>query len=150
MNSCVFNATMMPCDLIPLEKFMYTVNAVGITSHLAVESGRSERPGRREYQNRALWPKHTQITILVYSKVAAILLCKFATRMTRQERTLETSYRKRVSHHASNLSQACHVKLTANYSKNRVRRQPWIRTLDIPLPKPVVLTTRQARLVRRR
>ncbi|GBM27542.1 hypothetical protein AVEN_257854-1 [Araneus ventricosus] len=75
----------------------------------------------------------------------ALQICKLATNLTRQECKLETSYRKRVSHHASNLSQACRVKLIANYSKNRVRRQPRIRTRDIPFPKPVVLTTRPAR-----
>ncbi|GBM12871.1 hypothetical protein AVEN_114955-1 [Araneus ventricosus] len=51
---------------------------------------------------------------LVCSKVAVILLCKSTTNLTRQECKLETSYHKRVSHRASNLSQACRVKLIAN------------------------------------
>ncbi|GBN61139.1 hypothetical protein AVEN_28391-1 [Araneus ventricosus] len=86
-----------------------------------------------------------QIAILVCSNLA-LQICKLATNLTRQECKLETSYRKRVGHQASNLSQACRIKCIANYSKNRVRRQPRIRTPDISLPKPVVLTTRPARL----
>ncbi|GBN58900.1 hypothetical protein AVEN_180093-1 [Araneus ventricosus] len=42
-----------------------------------------------------------QIAILVCSKVA-LQICKLATNLTQQESKLETSYRKRVSHHASN------------------------------------------------
>ncbi|GBM83929.1 hypothetical protein AVEN_236584-1 [Araneus ventricosus] len=42
--------------------------------------------------------------------------------------------------------QACRAKLIANYSKNRARRQPRIRTPNIPFPKPVALTTQPARL----
>ncbi|GBM53522.1 hypothetical protein AVEN_129519-1 [Araneus ventricosus] len=50
----------------------------------------------------------------------ALQICKLAARLTWQECKLETSERKRDSHHASNLSQACGVKLIANYSKNRL------------------------------
>ncbi|GBM74049.1 hypothetical protein AVEN_101999-1 [Araneus ventricosus] len=80
------------------------------------------------------------------SKAAAILLCKSATNLTRQECKLEASLCKRQSHHASNLSQACGVKLIANYSKNTARTHPRIRTRALPLPKPVSLTTRPTRL----
>ncbi|GBO07123.1 hypothetical protein AVEN_245595-1 [Araneus ventricosus] len=65
--------------------------------------------------------------------------CKLETNLTRQECKLETSYRKRVSQKASNLSQACRVKLIGNYSKNQIRIQPRIRTRDISFPKPDVL-----------
>ncbi|GBM86633.1 hypothetical protein AVEN_71834-1 [Araneus ventricosus] len=89
--------------------------------------------------------QHTsQIEILFCSKVAAILLCKSATYLTRQECKLETSLHKRISHHESNLSQACGVKLIANCSKNRVRTQPRTRTRVIAFPKSVVLTIQPA------
>ncbi|GBN88570.1 hypothetical protein AVEN_142634-1 [Araneus ventricosus] len=51
----------------------------------------------------------------------ALQICKLATNLTRQKCKLEKSYRKRVSHHASNLSPACLVKLIANYSKNSTK-----------------------------
>ncbi|GBO36514.1 hypothetical protein AVEN_213583-1, partial [Araneus ventricosus] len=85
------------------------------------------------------------IAILVCSNLA-LQIYKLATNLTRQECKLETSLRKRVSHHASNLSQDSGVKLIANYSKNRVQSQPRIQTRDISLPKPVVLTIQPARL----
>ncbi|GBM79970.1 hypothetical protein AVEN_39598-1 [Araneus ventricosus] len=44
-------------------------------------------------------------------------ICKLAASLTRQECKHETSYCKRVSHHASNLQQACCVKHIAEYSK---------------------------------
>ncbi|GBN46343.1 hypothetical protein AVEN_139011-1 [Araneus ventricosus] len=88
---------------------------------------------------------HSQIAILVCNNLA-LQICKLPTNLTRQECKLETSLRKRVSHHASNLSQACGVKLIANYSKNRVRTQPRIRTRDLPLPRPLALTTRPANI----
>ncbi|GBL84236.1 hypothetical protein AVEN_118631-1 [Araneus ventricosus] len=74
----------------------------------------------------------------------ALQICKLAARLTRQECKLETSESKRDSHHALNLSQACRVKLIANYSKNRVGTQPRITTRDLPLLKPVALTPRPA------
>ncbi|GBM09780.1 hypothetical protein AVEN_160552-1, partial [Araneus ventricosus] len=37
--------------------------------------------------------------------------------LTRQECELETSLQKRRSHHATNLQQACHVKLIASIAK---------------------------------
>ncbi|GBO19337.1 hypothetical protein AVEN_129100-1 [Araneus ventricosus] len=58
----------------------------------------------------------SQIAILVCSKVAASLHCKSA-RLTRQECKLAASYRKLRSHQATNLQQACHVKLIANIAK---------------------------------
>ncbi|GBO15210.1 hypothetical protein AVEN_45745-1 [Araneus ventricosus] len=67
-----------------------------------------------------------------------ILLCKSATNLTRQECKLETSYSKRVSHYASNFSQAWRVKLIANYRKNRVRKQPRVRT---PTPRFLSLSS---------
>ncbi|GBN42030.1 hypothetical protein AVEN_192525-1 [Araneus ventricosus] len=48
---------------------------------------------------------------------------KLAASLIRLECKLETSYCKRVSHHKSNLLQACCVKVITNYSKNKVRRQ---------------------------
>ncbi|GBL87066.1 hypothetical protein AVEN_218762-1 [Araneus ventricosus] len=51
---------------------------------------------------------------------------------------------------ATNLQQACHFKLIANYSKNRVRTQPRIRTRDRPLPKMTLETTRTLDYERRR
>ncbi|GBM20888.1 hypothetical protein AVEN_253697-1 [Araneus ventricosus] len=48
---------------------------------------------------------------------------KVAVSLKRQECKLEASYCKRVSHHKSNLPQVYCVKLIANYSKNRERRQ---------------------------
>ncbi|GBN21921.1 hypothetical protein AVEN_42431-1 [Araneus ventricosus] len=76
----------------------------------------------------------------------ALQICKLAASLTRQVCKLETSERKRDSHQASNLSQVCGVKLFVNYSKNRVLTQPRIRTRDLPLPKPVALTTQLATL----
>ncbi|GBM02913.1 hypothetical protein AVEN_25871-1 [Araneus ventricosus] len=86
-----------------------------------------------------------QIAILVCSNLA-LQICKLATNLTRQECKLETSYCKRVSHHKSNLPQACCIKLIANYSKNRERTQPQIRTRDVLFPKPDTLTIQPARL----
>ncbi|GBN62484.1 hypothetical protein AVEN_224064-1 [Araneus ventricosus] len=86
-----------------------------------------------------------QTAILVCSNLA-VQISKLSINLTWQECKLETSYRKRVSHHASNLSQACRVKLIANYSKNGVQRQPRIRTPDTSLPKPGALTTQPSRL----
>ncbi|GBL90620.1 hypothetical protein AVEN_219295-1 [Araneus ventricosus] len=76
----------------------------------------------------------------------ALQICKLATNLTRQECKLETSYCKRVSHHKSNLPQACCVKLIANYSKNKVRSQPRIRTRDVSFPKTDALTIQSAGL----
>ncbi|GBM03808.1 hypothetical protein AVEN_231286-1 [Araneus ventricosus] len=83
----------------------------------------------------------TQIAILVCSNLA-LQICKLTTNLTHKYK-LETSYCKRVSHHKSNLPQACCVKLIANYRKNRVQTQPRIRPPppNIPLPQPVALTT---------
>ncbi|GBO18642.1 hypothetical protein AVEN_207932-1 [Araneus ventricosus] len=68
------------------------------------------------------------------------LICKLAASLARQESKLETSYCKRVSHHASNLQQACCDKHIANYSK-KYADEPQTRNPDNPLPKPVVYTT---------
>ncbi|GBN49980.1 hypothetical protein AVEN_162362-1 [Araneus ventricosus] len=73
-----------------------------------------------------------------------------ATNLTRQECKLETSYCTQVSHHKSNFPQACCIKLIANYSKNRVRTQPRIRSGDKTPPKPVALNIRQLDYERRR
>ncbi|GBO42205.1 hypothetical protein AVEN_221874-1 [Araneus ventricosus] len=70
----------------------------------------------------------------------ALQIYKLAANLTPQECKFDTSYCKRRSHHASNLQQACCVKLIGNCSKNRVRR----RTPDNPLPKPITLATQQA------
>ncbi|GBN93656.1 hypothetical protein AVEN_29577-1 [Araneus ventricosus] len=63
----------------------------------------------------------THIAILVCSKLA-LQICKLA-RLTRQECKLETSLQKRQSHHATNLQQACHVKLIANIAKTEYRKK---------------------------
>ncbi|GBN36135.1 hypothetical protein AVEN_47135-1 [Araneus ventricosus] len=64
---------------------------------------------------------------------------KLAASLTRQECKLETSYCKRRSQHASNLQQACCVKLIANCSKNRVCRRTSValatQTAGLRLPK---------------
>ncbi|GBO29519.1 hypothetical protein AVEN_117848-1 [Araneus ventricosus] len=52
---------------------------------------------------------------------AASLHCKSAI-LTRQEGKLETSLQKRRSHHATNLQQACHVKLIANIGKTEYEK----------------------------
>ncbi|GBN59226.1 hypothetical protein AVEN_112530-1 [Araneus ventricosus] len=69
----------------------------------------------------------------------------FRESLTWQECKLETSYCKRLSHHALNLQQACCIKHIANYSKIKVRRdEPQIQTPNNPLPKPVAVTTKSA------
>ncbi|GBM36172.1 hypothetical protein AVEN_223238-1 [Araneus ventricosus] len=85
------------------------------------------------------------IAILACSNLA-LQIRKLAASLTRQECKHETSYYKQASYHALNLEQACCVKLIAICSKNRVQKQPQIRTSDISLPKPVVVTTRPASL----
>ncbi|GBL80858.1 hypothetical protein AVEN_26281-1 [Araneus ventricosus] len=85
----------------------------------------------------------TQIEILVCSNLA-LQICKLAASLTRQECKLETNYCKRRSHNASNLQLSCYVKLIANYSRNRVRRQISDSHPDNPLPKPVALATQAA------
>ncbi|GBM30655.1 hypothetical protein AVEN_203320-1 [Araneus ventricosus] len=47
----------------------------------------------------------------------ALQICKLAARLTRQVCKFETSLQKRRSHHATNLQQACHVKLIADIAK---------------------------------
>ncbi|GBM62267.1 hypothetical protein AVEN_44059-1 [Araneus ventricosus] len=84
---------------------------------------------------RPLLPPNSNFSLQQSYSIFALQICQLAASLTRQECKLETSSSKRASHHASNLSQASRVKLIANDSKNRVRRQPRIRTLDIPLSK---------------
>ncbi|GBL84043.1 hypothetical protein AVEN_100902-1 [Araneus ventricosus] len=84
----------------------------------------------------------SQIAILVCRNLVP-QNCKLATNLTRQECKFETTYCKRVSHHKSNLTQACCVKLIANtQSTNKAS----IRSRDTTHPKPVALTIQPARL----
>ncbi|GBN18713.1 hypothetical protein AVEN_156564-1 [Araneus ventricosus] len=52
----------------------------------------------------------------------ALKICKLAARLTRKECKLETSLQKRRSHHATNLQQACRVKLIANIAKTEYEK----------------------------
>ncbi|GBL79320.1 hypothetical protein AVEN_92526-1 [Araneus ventricosus] len=93
----------------------------------------------RTSKNKGHPNRQPQIAILVCSNLA-LQIYKVAASLTRKECKLETSYCKRVSHHASNLQQAFCVKHIVNYSK-KYADEPQIRTPDNPLPKPVVFTT---------
>ncbi|GBN38487.1 hypothetical protein AVEN_161565-1 [Araneus ventricosus] len=66
----------------------------------------------------------SQIAILVCSNLA-LQICQLAASLTRQEGKLETSYCKRVSHHASNLQQAflrqTHLKTIAKSTQTNLR-----------------------------
>ncbi|GBN02822.1 hypothetical protein AVEN_213877-1 [Araneus ventricosus] len=73
-----------------------------------------------------------QIAILVCSNLA-LLICKLATTLTGQKCKLETSLRKRLRHHTSNLSNAYGFKLIANCTKNRVRAPPTYLFLNLSL-----------------
>ncbi|GBM98556.1 hypothetical protein AVEN_186093-1 [Araneus ventricosus] len=92
------------------------------------------------------WNLISQISVLVCSNLALQICSKFDTVRMQAWNKFEVRCCKQRSHHTSNLQQACCVKLIANYSKNRVQRQPLIRTPDMPLPKPVVFTTQLDRL----
>ncbi|GBM96332.1 hypothetical protein AVEN_182468-1 [Araneus ventricosus] len=63
----------------------------------------------------------------------ALQISKLAASLTRQQCKFETSYWKRVSHHASNLQQACCVKHIVNHSKNYAD-EPQIRNPENPIP----------------
>ncbi|GBM64295.1 hypothetical protein AVEN_189101-1 [Araneus ventricosus] len=76
--------------------------------------------------------KANPVAISVCSKVAAVLLCKSAESLTRQDRKFETSFQKRRSHQASNLQRTFHVHCK-RAEKREYAYEPWIRTPEISL-----------------